>query len=112
LILSKDAKPEKFKCQVCQEEYASSLEALNCPEKHGYPRNKFSAGQVVIVTEGINKGLIGEIKSISFAKPENTTRPVHSPLYLIKVEKIESGNSPLPNFTTAREGEIKIYEEA
>jgi len=100
------------KCPVCQAEYGTFEEANACMAKNGFTKNKFSAGQVVIVTEGINKGLIGEIKTISFAKPDNHTRPVHSPLYLIKVEKAESGKGPLPNFTTAREDEIKIYEEA
>ena len=108
----KDGKKEKFKCPVCQTEYATFEEAQSCMDKNGAIKNKFLAGQKVIVLEGTNKGLIGEITSISFAKPHNTSRPVHTPLYLIKVEKAESGKGPLPNFTTAREDEIKIYEEA
>jgi len=99
------------KCPVCQAEYGTFEEATACMVKYGSTKNKFSAGQVVIVIEGINKGLIGEIKLISFAKPGNPTRPTHSSLYLIKVEKAKSGNGPLPNFTTALENEITIYQE-
>jgi len=104
-----------FHYPVCKEKYNSSLEALQCPEIHGYPKNKFQVGDKVICQQGLSKGIFGTITNITFAKPGNINRKSHAPLYLIKTEGINNKNDnnnseiPLPKFTTAQEGEIDPY---
>jgi hypothetical protein len=117
LILPKDDKPESFECQVCHAKYKSSLEALNCPEIHGYPKDKFKRGEIIICSGKTNQGFVGEITNIAYSKPGHMTKLPHTPLFTIKVIKFvgehseKESNLPLPKFTTAHEDEIEIYQE-
>ena len=113
---SKNSKPERFKCPVCHEEYASSLEALNCPEIHGYPKENFKMGDRVICIADKDQGIVGVLTNISYAKPGHFSRTPHTPIFTIRIEKKVGQNqptkdNPLPKYTTAHEGEIKIYQE-
>jgi len=115
LILPKGDQPEKFKCPVCHEEFSSYLEAMNCPEIHGYPKENFKTGDKVICITDKDKGIVGVLTNISYAKPGHFSRTPHTPIFTIRVEKKVGPNqptkdNPLPKYTTAHEREIEIYQ--
>ncbi len=116
LILPKGKQPDKFKCPVCHEEYASYFEAMNCSEIHGFPKENFKTGDRVLCISDKDKGIVGILTNISYAKPGHFSRTPHTPIFTIKVEKKvgpdqPTEDNPLRKYTTAHEGEIEIYQE-
>jgi len=116
LLLPKDDKPVVFECQVCHDKFSSSLEALQCPEIHGYPKEAFKLNDKVEVIGGKDKGFVGVISNINYAKPGNLNREPHSVLYTIRGNetinnhKVNSDNRIVFGHATARAGEIKLCD--
>lgn len=114
LILPKGDQPEKFKCPVCREEYATYFEAMNCPEIHGFPKENFKNDDTVICIAGPDKGIIGVLISVSYAKPGHMSRKPHTPIYTIKIKKNKETTAESKQddrkYTTAHENEIAIYQ--
>jgi len=95
---------QKYYCPVCKQEYNNSLDALQCPEKYGYPEKpKYKKWQIVQINNNFFRNQKAKIIDFAYSQPAWLRKPAHKPTYLL----ILPSQDGILHLTTAWEEELK-----
>lgn len=102
----------KFYCNVCNMEFQTEEEALNCELKNAKPKPPaFNQGDRVIIKNSyFPQGQIALVSKFCYTKPKHLGRKPHILLYLLILPRTEGDK--LYSVTTATEEELSKASSA